>query len=526
VAFANQCVEIRLGNVESRIVGPAPRQALDRALNPHLTRTGGGDEPGSTALVYRASSDTFLTGALPDVKRTLRRCGCRFRIRDLRWSRRRRADWRLQGVQLREYQREAVELALEHGHGLIDLATGGGKTLLAAACIAEVGLPTLYLVTTRTLMQQTVDSLRRLLGVEPGIVGQGTRAPDRLTVALVQSLDTDRVDLRPFQGGTLVFDEGHHAAATSWSDLIRRIGPYYHWYLSAVPWRAGGDQKVLDALAGPRLTDGRFSAAFLIENGFACPIEVRVERCRIAGEMAEKTFASLYREFVVCNPARNAAIARIAGLEAAAGDSVLVLVDHVRHGRELMALLGERAVFVSGVTARSDLHDATERFRDGELRLLVATAGLFAEGVSIDGINVLVQGGGLKSRAKVIQAVGRGMRRAPGKRCCVYVDFYDDDEAGVFRAHSLERLAVLKELGFDVPPVPAPEVPPRVTDVHPTWAHVPETRAFVLVDGSGRVRGQGLCLRKALVPEGFCEQCETDWVCKRGGRIEWRDDRE
>ena len=67
-------------------------------------------------------------------------------------------------------------------------------------------------------------------------------------MALIQGLDPSVVDLERWSGGTLVFDEGHHAAAGTWQELIRRIAPRFHFYLSAVPFRSGGDQAVLDAL--------------------------------------------------------------------------------------------------------------------------------------------------------------------------------------------------------------------------------------------------------------------------------------
>ncbi len=526
MAFSNAAVEIQRGNVRSRIVGPAPVQALDRTLNPHApTRSASNGGP-ATALVFDPTRGTFLSGAYPSVKRALRAAGVRFRVRDVRRARARRGRWALQGVKLRPYQREVVATALQRGHGLLDIGTGGGKTILAAGLIAEIGLPTLVLVTTRTLFDQTVTAMERLLGVQVGQIGQGVCRPGRLTVALVQSLGGDDELLERFHGGCLVFDEGHHAAAASYADLIQRIDPRFHFYLSAVPFRAGADQVVLDALAGERLTGGRYAASFLIENGYACPVKVRVETCAMRGEMTERTFATLYREFIVNNPQRNGTIARIALDSAAEGKAVLVLVDQVRHGMALMDLIGDAGRFVQGATPKGELREVTGRFAGGELGVLVATAGMFQEGVSIDGIHVLIQAGGLRSAAKVIQSVGRGMRRAPGKRRCVYVDFFDDDTAGIFRGHSWDRLATLREQGFELPAVPTPEeVGPTAAPVMHAWSHVPGTRWFLRFDGDGNVRGEGRCLFRRAVPDGICKQCDGPEVCRDGGVIEWQDDR-
>ena len=531
VAFTNVLVEIHLGNVESRLYAPGaalPRQLLDRELNPHLpgsaadevfmTGTGG-------ATVFDPCRDAVLNGALVKAKHLLRGRGYRIRVREARSQAAVRDRWTLQpGHVLRAYQEEVVERALRLGHGLIDIGTGGGKTLLAAAVIARLSLPTLYLVTTRTLLAQSIAALRSYLGIEPGVIGDGRREPATLTVALVQSLEADRVELDPWRGGALIFDEGHHAAAASYLDVIRRADPRFHFYLSAVPVRSGQDQAVLDALAGGSLTGGKYSAQFLIEKGYAAPVETRFMRCRIEADMTEQPFGDLYRRFIVDNEQRNALIAEVAQAESGRGRSVLLLVDHVRHGHALRALVGPGAAFLHGGTPRSELRDLTACFSRGSLKCLIATSGLFQEGVSIDGIHVLIQAGGLKSRVKVLQAVGRGMRRAPGKDACLYVDFFDDDTAGIFRAHARQRMRVLKEEGFAVSPIERTRPPaPEDSELAPSWAHVAGTNRFVFVDSEGRVRIKARCVEQRLVPAKYCKRCSEPW-CREGGKVTWRDE--
>lgn len=526
MTFTNSFVEIVVGNITSRLRGPVPRQRLFRALNPHLGLRAPGERgprdagsPGQ-ALVYEPASETFLTGALPAVKRVLRGIGARYRVRDLRPSPRSRFHWRLHRVALRDYQREVVEEAVSRGHGLVDVGTGGGKTLLAAAILARLGLPSLYLVTTRTLLEQSLDSLASYLGFEPGRIAQGRFSPGPLTAALVQSLESEKVDLTPWRNGALVFDEGHHVAARTYTDLVRRVNPRYHFYLSAVPFRRGADQVVLDAIAGRPLTGGRYSARFLIERGYACEVEVRIERCRMSGDMRERSFGTLYREHLVLNTQRNDRIVEISREESAAGRSVLILVEQVLHGEELLRLLGEEASFVHGGTSRAALQEKTAAFASGRLRCLIATRGLFMEGVSIHGIEVLINAGGLKSRARVVQTVGRGMRRAPGKSRCLYVDFRDEDPARIFQAHSWERFRILKEEGFFVPPFePASEPLPAPDPIPATWWRVPGRPVFLRVDAEGSILARAPCRKHEAGMQRSCRRC--DGPCNQGGRIEW-----
>lgn len=566
-AFSNAFVEVHVGNVESRIVGPAPIETLDRALNPRgpvvaAASASGEDAEGPVAApVFEPAGRTFLTGALPQVKRALRRSGVRFRLRDRRVTSRARQDWRLQGPPLRDYQEEVVKEAVARGRGLIDIGVGGGKSLLAAAVVAALGLPSIWLVTTRALFSQTVRNVRAFLGVDPGVIGDGDRRPAPLTVALVQSLSGGAVDLSPWRGGTLVFDEGHHAAARTYRETIRRIEPRYHYYLSAVPFRTSRcDQAVLEALAGRPLTGSRYSSRFLVARGYCCPVEVHVEPVSIAGDMPEKPFGRIYREYIVLNADRNRRIARIAREHLEAARQVLVLVERVRHGEELLRLIGDGACFVHGETPRRALLERIGAFAERGIGCLVATSPLLHEGVDIRGIEVVVAGGGLRSKAKVIQSLGRGMRLAPGKRSCTYVDFFDDDEAGILRAHARERFRVLKEEGFYVPHLteaPRTEAPPTESsptegspidgspidgspiggspiggspcgaaddDIPPTWWHLPGSRSFFLVDASGRIRAKAVCRKKERVPEKLCRRCKGERVCMEGGKILWQED--
>jgi len=515
MSFQNVMIEIRLGNVESRLAGPIPRLALDRRLNGVLRFRGGGDsmQAKNVPLVFNPIRGAFLTGALPEVKRTLREQGCLFKIRDLRRTPRGTPLPILSKFVLRDYQKEVVAEAARRGCGLIDLGTGGGKTLLAAAIVAELGLPTLWLVTTRVLLDQTVRHMTEFFGREPGVIGNGVRRPDRITVALIQSLDPTETDLSAWKDGVLVFDEGHHAAAGTYQELIRRLSPRYQYYLSAVPFRSGSDQVILDALAGKPLTGGKYSARYLIDNGYACPVRVRIVPCRISGDMTEKPFASLYEEFIVRNAERNGLIAAVTGEELGQGRSVLVLADRIEHGEELRRQIGKGSEFASGELSGRKLRTLTESFAAGALKCLVATTGLFHEGVDISGIQALVAAGGMKSKARIIQSIGRGMRLTPGKRECLYVDFWDDDSAGILRSHSRQRLGVLKEMGFHTPPVPETGSSVRAKAISAAWSHVPGTKRFLKVDGDGNVLDRAECLSPKLVPGRFCRKCERKTIC-------------
>lgn len=528
MAVTNQSVEIRLGNLECELVGPAPLRSLEGALNPHIPdggRATRGYRPEYEALVFDVRRQRFLAGALPQVKKVLRREGVRFSIRDCRACPTLHPDrWVLQGHPLRDYQKIVVHEALDRGMGVIDVGTGGGKTLLAAAIVASLGLPTLYLVTTRPLMMQAAGNLRAYLaesggeGLRIGTIGDGVHAPEEITVALVQALTRPGTELDRWRDGVLVFDEGHHAAAPGNLALLRRIGARYNFFMSAVPFRSGADQAVLDALTGGTLTGRKYSAQYLIDHGYACPADVRVERSPIAETTTEQPFWPLYMRNIVRNRGRNARIAELALAETARGAATLILVDRIEHGEALLSL-APSFVFINGEAPRGRLRDVTLAFRNGENLGLIATSQLFQEGVSIDGIAAILQAGGLKSRNKILQSIGRGLRTMPGKTSVTYIDFLDEDDAGILRQHSLERFAVLREEGFHVPPIAdLTPVPREAAPIAPSWFHVEGTRCFLRIDAEGQVVGEQACVNPACVPKRFCERCDHRLECAREGR--------
>lgn len=523
MAYTNAGVTIVLGNVESRLDGPGPWAALDRALNGWMLRCGRDPGHPTQPRIFDPASRAFLTGALPRVKRVLRRAGVRFRVRDLRGRCRPTLALGSPTPPLRPYQADVVERALRRGTGVIDIGTGGGKTRIAAEIIHRVGRPTLYLVTTRTLLQQAVRHLREYLGIDPGTIGAGLDDPRPLTVALVQSLQGNHHPLEAWRNGCVVFDEGHHGCAPTYLSLLRRIDARYNFFLSAVPFRSGGDQELLDALTSGSITDGAFSAGYLIDHGYAAPVKVRLEQIAIRGHMTERPFWQLYDEKIVDNAERNGRIVALARGEADRGRSVLVLVEQIRHGRDLRARLDGTPEFACGETPRAELQALTDRFARGERRVLIATVGLFNEGVSIDGIQCVINAGGLKSRVKVLQMIGRGMRLAPGKSHVLYVDFLDDCETGVFRAHSRQRIRILRQEGFVVPPVePARRTESTPDPIAAAWAPVPGTQRFIQVTAEGEVVARGRCFRKESVPPRFCRSCRQPNLCREGGIITWR----
>jgi superfamily II DNA or RNA helicase len=93
---------------------------------------------------------------------------------------------------LRDDQRRAVEALNEHEFGVLAATTAFGKTVIAAALIAERRCSTLVLVHRKELLGQWVERLKQFLSLgedDLGVIGGGKRKPSgRIDVAVIESL--------------------------------------------------------------------------------------------------------------------------------------------------------------------------------------------------------------------------------------------------------------------------------------------------------------------------------------------------
>ena len=137
------------------------------------------------------------------------------------------------------------------------------------------------------------------------------------------------------------------------------------------------------------------------------------------------------------------------------GGNTLVLVDRIETGKLLQAelstlfsLLGDKpdVAFVSGATKANDRKDEYDDVATATNKIIVATYGVAAVGINIPRIFnlVLVEPG--KSFTRVIQSIGRGIRKAEDKD---FVQIWDITSTCKFaKRHLTKRKAFYKEANY------------------------------------------------------------------------------
>jgi superfamily II DNA or RNA helicase len=121
----------------------------------------------------------------------------------------------------------------------------------------------------------------------------------------------------------------------------------------------------------------------------------------------------------------------------AEGGNTLVLVDRIKAGEGLIERLPEDTVFISGSMKSKDRKDEYDEVSSADGKIIIATYGVAAVGINIPRIFNLVLLEPGKSFVRVIQSIGRGIRKAKDKD---HVQIWDVTSSAKFsKRHLTER---------------------------------------------------------------------------------------
>ncbi|MBP1985709.1 DEAD/DEAH box helicase family protein [Halolamina salifodinae] len=357
--------------------------------------------------------------------------------------------------QLREYQQEALDAWREAGdRGVVELPTGAGKTVLAIAAMAELGLPTLVVVPTIDLLAQWRRELEAEFDVPIGQFGGGEQRREPITVSTYDSAYLKADDVGD-QFGFVVFDEVHHLGGEGYREIARMLAAPVRLGLTATFERPDGAHEELVDLVGPRVFSldaddlaGEHLADYEIRR---IEVDLAPEE-REAYEEAQSTFVdylnrsgismrqgSDYQELVKRSgrdpEAREALLAkqRARRIVREADEKVAelgTLLDRHRDDRvivftastDLVYRLSERYLLpaITNETGAPERREILDRFRSGEYSRVV-TANVLDEGVDVPDANVAVLLAGSGSEREFTQRLGRILRpNADGSQALLY----------------------------------------------------------------------------------------------------------
>ena len=327
-----------------------------------------------------------------------------------------------------EWQDSALAATTKYHRGTISAPTGCGKALLIAMIAARLNVKALVVVPTVELKKQLSESLLEALG-----------SKHKVTVRNIDASDLPK--LKDFD--CLIIDEAHHVAAKTYQKLNRTAwtGIYYRYFLTATPFRNDDEETLLfEAIAGEVIYKLSYKEA--IKKGYIVPVEAfYIDLPKQKTDAV--TWQEVYKELVVNNEERNARIFGLLYSLYEAGKSALCLVKEVRHGMNI-----NYPAFVHGEDEES--RKLIAKFNNKEINSLVATTGICGEGVDTKPCEYVIIAGLGKAKSQFQQAIGRAVRRYPGKESAKVVIFRDASHRFCLRHFNAQKKILLDEYGVSV----------------------------------------------------------------------------
>ena len=249
----------------------------------------------------------------------------------------------------------------KYDRGIIKVATGGGKSLIAALIVAKLGKKSIIYVIGKDLLYQFHAFFSQCFDEPIGIIGDGQCEIHDINIASIWTigqaigmkkneilLDSDDdekavsknkyVDILKMMKETKlhIIDECHMSACETIQQVFKHSNSEHLYGLSGSPWRDDGADLLIEAILGKYIVN--IPASRLIKEGYLAQAIIRFRVVPPYPYEIEKSYPSIYKKYVVENDVRNGLVLEAAKTLVAKGYQTLVLFSSLKHGKILYEL--------------------------------------------------------------------------------------------------------------------------------------------------------------------------------------------
>lgn len=365
-------------------------------------------------------------------------------------------------IALRDYQEEAFRTAVRKQRCLLISPTASGKSLIIYSLVRWwrevherkilIVVPSISLVSQ--LMHDFHDYSNGTFTDMHGITGGVTKDTDaRVVITTWQSVFKQPAGWFA-QFGSVCVDEVHHATAKSIQGIMDK--------LLICPDRIGLTGTLKDCKTHQLSLKGMFgpsrkmiSTKELMERDQIADMKVRILQLKYTDDDRKKVKSMNYNDevdFLVNHEGRNKLIAKIAG---DLPGNTLVVFLRIDHGKRMHDLIEteKHKFYIAGETDK-DAREAARHFSEENDVVIVASLGVFSTGVNIKNLQNLVFAHPTKSKIKVLQSIGRILRKTDDDKKSMVFDIVDDLKWGTrdnfAMRHAAERFKQYVAERFDV----------------------------------------------------------------------------
>lgn len=361
-----------------------------------------------------------------------------------------------------DYQPETVHRLLKHGQMIAQVATGGGKSMIARTAVKAIMRPSIFLTTRQVLMYQMKEGFEEA-GFKVGVMGDGEWSPKRgINVATVQTIhsrlanpdqavQTRRLlQLMEFA----ILEEAHEASSDTYYDVMNALpNAYYRLALTATPFMRSEGEDNMRLMAASGQVGIKISEKLLIDRGvLAKPYFKYIKAPMPSTLLRSSSWQKAYDMGIVTNDARNGIIVDEVVRAVKIGLPAMILVQRKNHGaalKEAMRARGIRVDFIYGGHDQQRRQRSLNRLKDGSLQVLIGST-ILDVGVDVPAVGLVVLAGGGKAEIALRQRIGRGLRaKKNGPNACMVLDFDDGKNKHLIKHYKTRRNIIEGTPGFN-----------------------------------------------------------------------------
>ncbi len=371
-------------------------------------------------------------------------------------------------------QQIAFEIMKQNDKGVLSATTAFGKTVLAAALVADKKVNTLILVHRKNLLDQWKERLQEFLDIQDvlpdlppkrgrkrqrsviGIYGAGKDIRSGIIdIAMMQSIEKkNEIPEWIEEYGMVIVDECHHVPAVSFEAVLKRVRAKYTYGLTATPKRKDGHHPIIPMYLGPirYRVDAKEQAA---QRPFRHVMIPRFTGMIFSPTPENETaHISSYYNQIAEDEIRNHLIVDdvLSCLEE--GRNCLVLTERVAHVQTLSSLIQKTYphvfVLVGGQVTESSRTLQKIRSASTETPIVICATGKYiGEGFDESRLDTLFLAMPVSFEGILAQYAGRLHRLYEGKTEVRVYDYIDDQAVMLERMYN-KRLRTYSNLGYQV----------------------------------------------------------------------------
>jgi superfamily II DNA or RNA helicase len=368
-------------------------------------------------------------------------------------------------IEVRDYQIDAISHALGSDRSLLISPTASGKSLIIYCLIRYYnmkGLKTLILVPTTSLVEQMYKDFDDYgwsseTYCQKIYQGHDKKVTKDVVISTWQSIHRLQ---RPYfrQFGCVIGDEAHLFKAKSLTGILTKMDTCeYRFGLTGTLDGTQTHRLVLEGLFGK--AKYVITTKELIDNKTLADLEIKCIVLNYPKEDRQIVKEFDYAEelqFIITKAKRNDFLCNL--MDNCVGNTLCLFQFVEKHGEVLYKQMKDKykdrkVFFVYGgvdTNTREEIREIVENEKDS---IIIASYGTFSTGINIRNIHNIVFASPSKSKIRVLQSLGRGLRQSGYDKKLRLFDISDDlstsDRINFTLRHFKERINIYKEQKFN-----------------------------------------------------------------------------